>query len=93
MRVLKYPFLFLILFYQYLISPLLGPRCRFHPTCSSYIYRCFQLFPIHIALWYGVKRLLKCHPFHSGGHDPVPCNSKCSEVKNTNDFVDKSGLS
>ena len=73
-KILSFPFLVLIKGYQYLLSPLLGSRCRFQPTCSEYSYKCFQSFPIHRALWYSCWRLLKCHPFHPGGYDPVDAN-------------------
>jgi len=51
------------------ISPL--PVCRFHPSCSEYTYQAIQLFGITRGIFMGAKRLLKCHPFHSGGYDPV----------------------
>lgn len=62
----------LVRFYQCFISPLLGPRCRFHPTCSAYAIEAIQK---HGALRGCVligKRLLKCHPMHAGGVDLVP---------------------
>jgi putative membrane protein insertion efficiency factor len=64
--------------YQLLLSPavrqFLGPgaRCRFHPTCSNYALECFRRHPFHRALYLSIRRLLKCHPFHVGGLDPVP---------------------
>lgn len=66
--------IFLIKVYQGLVSPFLGRRCRFHPTCSSYSRECFETFPAHLALWYSLLRLIKCHPFHRGGYDPVDSN-------------------
>ncbi|MFA5582644.1 MAG: membrane protein insertion efficiency factor YidD [Bacteriovoracaceae bacterium] len=65
-------FIFLIRFYQYALSPLLGPKCRFHPTCSHYSLECFKKFTLPKALWYSCRRICKCHPFHAGGYDPVP---------------------
>ncbi|MCP4913761.1 MAG: membrane protein insertion efficiency factor YidD [Oligoflexia bacterium] len=62
----------LIKLYQLVLSPILGPRCRFTPTCSNYCSECFSKFPIPKAMWYSIRRLSKCHPFHSGGYDPVP---------------------
>ena len=57
--------------YQYFISPMLGPRCRFHPSCSDYALEAVR---IH-GTWKGgimaLRRLLRCHPWHPGGHDPV----------------------
>jgi uncharacterized protein len=58
--------------YQRLISPLLGPRCRFYPSCSQYAVDALRL---HGAVRGGVlalRRLLRCHPLHPGGYDPVP---------------------
>lgn len=61
--------------YQYLISPLLGNRCRFYPSCSEYAVIAIKDRGVLLGLWLAVKRLLRCHPLHPGGHDPVP-NSK-----------------
>ena len=65
-------FKLLIRIYQRAISPYLGPHCRFYPTCSQYAHQAFDKFPFHIALWYSLKRLLKCNKFFPGGHDPLP---------------------
>jgi putative membrane protein insertion efficiency factor len=62
----------LIRAYQCVISPLLGPRCRFTPTCSDYMIQAICLHGLIKGVWLGSKRLLKCHPLHPGGHDPVP---------------------
>lgn len=59
-------------FYQIAISPYLGQNCRFTPTCSCYTKECLDHFPVHKALWYSFVRILKCHPFHPGGYNPVP---------------------
>ncbi len=58
--------------YQKWISPLLGPHCRFNPTCSSYAIQAINLHGIVKGSWLAGKRILKCHPLHSGGDDPVP---------------------
>ncbi len=58
--------------YQKLISPLFGPSCRFHPTCSHYAITAVQRFGVIKGSWLAAKRILKCHPFHPGGDDPVP---------------------
>jgi putative membrane protein insertion efficiency factor len=66
------PLLVVLRFYQRRISPLLGPRCRFAPSCSTYAV---QALTAHGALrggWLVLRRLGRCHPFHPGGHDPVP---------------------
>lgn len=58
--------------YQRWISPLFGPSCRFHPTCSHYAITAIERFGIIKGAWLTIKRLLKCHPLHAGGVDPVP---------------------
>ena len=62
----------IIKFYKYFISPLLGNRCRFYPSCSSYSLEALQLHGAIIGSYLTLKRLLRCHPFHEGGIDPVP---------------------
>lgn len=58
--------------YQYLISPLLGQSCRYSPTCSEYARQAVIKYGVVKGLWLGTKRVLRCHPWHEGGHDPVP---------------------
>ena len=58
--------------YQRFVSPLLGPRCRFAPTCSSYAVQALQRHGLGRGGWLALRRLGRCHPFHPGGHDPVP---------------------
>ncbi|MBB2912731.1 hypothetical protein FHS43_004014 [Streptosporangium becharense] len=61
-----------IRFYRAFVSPLLGPRCRFHPSCSAYG---LEAVAVHGALrgtWLTIRRIGRCHPFHPGGFDPVP---------------------
>jgi hypothetical protein len=62
----------IIRFYKYFISPLLGNSCRFYPSCSSYSLEALQLHGAIIGSYLTLKRLLRCHPFHEGGIDPVP---------------------
>jgi putative membrane protein insertion efficiency factor len=62
----------LIRLYQFVLSPFLGGQCRFHPSCSHYGYECFERFSLPKALWYTVRRISRCHPWHLGGNDPVP---------------------
>ena len=58
--------------YKYLISPVLGNHCRFYPSCSSYAMEAIKLHGAAAGSYLTIKRLLKCHPFHAGGIDPVP---------------------
>jgi putative membrane protein insertion efficiency factor len=64
--------IFLIKAYRKLISPLFPPTCRFYPTCSAYFVQALERHGFFKGGFLGVKRLLKCHPFHPGGYDPVP---------------------
>jgi hypothetical protein len=65
-------FLGLIRLYQYLISPLMAPACRFYPSCSAYTYESIKLHGPVRGIYLGSRRILRCHPFHPGGYDPVP---------------------
>jgi uncharacterized protein len=58
--------------YQLAISPMLGPRCRFYPSCSCYAHSAIERYGIARGGWLGLRRLLRCHPFNAGGYDPVP---------------------
>ncbi|WP_133545947.1 membrane protein insertion efficiency factor YidD [Mesocricetibacter intestinalis] len=58
--------------YQLIISPLIGPRCRFTPTCSCYGIEALKRHGVLKGGWLTMKRILKCHPLNSGGYDPVP---------------------
>jgi len=58
--------------YQLLLSPYIGQQCRFYPTCSHYAIEVFKSHGTFLGLFFTVKRLLKCHPWHPGGHDPIP---------------------
>jgi uncharacterized protein len=63
---------FLIRLYQWTVSPLLGPRCRFYPSCSQYALQAILRFGLLSGGWLALKRLGRCHPWHPGGLDPVP---------------------
>lgn len=58
--------------YRYTLSPLLGPRCRYLPTCSAYCLEALARYGPWQGLWLSVKRLARCHPWGGAGHDPVP---------------------
>ncbi|HET9934491.1 MAG TPA: membrane protein insertion efficiency factor YidD [Polyangiaceae bacterium] len=58
--------------YQLLIAPLLGPVCRFHPSCSRYTAECLRLHGAARGSYLGVRRILRCHPWNPGGYDPPP---------------------
>lgn len=66
--------LYLIRFYQIYLSPLKRPSCRFYPTCSQYTYEAILTYGPLRGVWKGALRLLRCHPFHPGGYDPVQEN-------------------
>ncbi|MDP4125552.1 MAG: membrane protein insertion efficiency factor YidD [Bacillota bacterium] len=68
---MKHVLIVLIHIYQKFISPLKGQSCRFYPTCSEYSVQALQRYGFIKGSWKSVKRILKCHPFHPGGHDPV----------------------
>lgn len=58
--------------YRYAVSPLLGNPCRFHPSCSTYAEEAIAKHGAARGTWLAAKRLSRCHPWHAGGHDPVP---------------------
>jgi putative membrane protein insertion efficiency factor len=71
-RILSFPFIVLIKIYQYGISPLIGPKCRFTPTCSQYAEQALKKYGLFKGTWLALKRISKCHPGGSSGYDPVP---------------------
>ncbi|NNE44287.1 MAG: membrane protein insertion efficiency factor YidD [Gemmatimonadetes bacterium] len=70
-RVTIWPLRALVLIYRYTLSPLLGPRCRFYPSCSHYAEQALASHGWR-GVWLAAKRVLRCHPWNAGGVDPVP---------------------
>lgn len=71
-RLIQTLFVWILRAYQLTISPLLGPSCRFHPSCSSYAIEAVQRHGSVRGAWLALRRVGRCHPFHPGGFDPVP---------------------
>lgn len=69
---MKGAILLLLRFYRAFISPLLGPKCRFQPTCSMYAMTAVEKYGVLKGGWLAVRRILRCHPWNPGGFDPVP---------------------
>lgn len=76
-RIVNAPFWLLIQGYRWIVSPALhalfpGLGCRFHPTCSEYALECFATHAPWKAVYLSIGRVIRCHPYHPGGYDPVP---------------------
>ncbi len=72
LKILGWPFIILIKGYQYIISPWLGPKCRYTPTCSQYAVDAFKKYGVFKGFWLSLKRISRCHPWGGHGYDPVP---------------------
>jgi uncharacterized protein len=64
--------IWLVKAYQFGLSPMLGSNCRFTPTCSRYAIEALQVHGALRGSWLALRRVLRCHPWHPGGHDPIP---------------------
>jgi len=71
-QILIFPFMVLIRFYQWVLSPAMGPKCRFTPTCSQYAAESLKKYGIWKGGGLALKRISKCHPGGPHGYDPVP---------------------
>ncbi len=71
-ELLAWPVIGVLRIYQYAISPLLGRSCRFYPTCSEYAIEALRRHGLLRGGWLATRRVARCHPWHPGGHDPVP---------------------
>lgn len=71
-KIMIFPFLFLVRFYQIIISPLLPATCRYSPTCSQYMVEALKKHGLFYGGFLGMKRILSCHPWGKSGYDPVP---------------------
>ena len=69
---MKHVLIFFVRLYQKFISPLIGPHCRFTPTCSQYALEAFRKYGPVKGGWLSLKRILRCHPWGGSGYDPVP---------------------
>ncbi len=79
MNPIKWLLIGIVRFYQLFISPLLGPRCRFYPSCSNYTIEAIKQHGVLCGSWLAIKRIGRCHPANPGGVDPVPecgCHAK-----------------
>lgn len=78
-KIIIFPFVLLVRFYQLVISPLTPATCRFTPTCSAYMIEALRIHGLFYGGYLGIKRILSCHPWGKSGYDPVPekrCNHK-----------------
>lgn len=80
-KILIFPFILLIRFYQTAISPFTPSACRFEPTCSQYFIEALQKYGVFYGFILGLKRILRCHPWTKPAYDPVPF-SKLEHKKN-----------
>jgi hypothetical protein len=80
---MRFILLAIIKFYQLAISPFIAPSCRYTPTCSCYAIESVQRHGALRGSWLSLKRILRCHPWHEGGYDPVPEPRACKHQHTT----------
>jgi len=83
-RWIGFPFIFLVKVYQWIISPLFPPSCRFTPSCSNYMIDAIKEWGLIKGVFLGIRRIARCHPKGGCGHDPVPKKNP-SPLKSTPD--------
>ena len=77
MKILNLPFIIIIIFYKFFISPFFNSSCKFVPSCSSYALDCFKNYNLLKAFYKSSIRIIKCNPwFNTGGHDPIKKGEK-----------------
>ena len=86
-RVAVFAAIGLVRAYSWFISPVLGPNCRFEPTCSAYAEEALRQHGLVRGLWFAVRRLGRCHPWHAGGWDPVPASPLAAAGNSRHDGI------
>ncbi len=71
LQIISLPLIGMIRLYQWMISPWLGPKCRFVPSCSQYAIEAFRKYGLFKGGWMAIRRISRCHPWGGHGHDPV----------------------
>jgi putative membrane protein insertion efficiency factor len=72
MKIMARVLMWMIRAYQVMLSPFFGQQCRFYPTCSQYALEAINRHGAIVGGYYAIRRLMRCHPWHVGGHDPIP---------------------
>lgn len=80
-KIIQFPFITLVRFYQLVISPLTPASCRYNPTCSQYTIEAIKEWGILKGGWLSIKRISSCHPWGGSGDDPVPKKNETKEIR------------